>query len=114
MAKKNEDNFLTYVPEIKHKTYELKNGHIFLLFYHNKPVEKFLRWLVKKPNVSDIELDDVGSKVWELIDGKRNVYEIGQQLESELGEKCQPTYDRLVMYLRYLIRRGWVSIKKGE
>lgn len=114
MSKKIEDNFLLYIPKKKHDTWELKNGKVFLIFHHNKAVEKFMRWLVKKPNVSDIELDDMGSKVWQCIDGKRTVYEIGEEMLRVFGEKIDPVYDRLIMYLRYLSKKGWISFSRGN
>lgn len=111
---KKEDNFLLYVPVKKHTDWEVKNGKVNLIFYHNKAIEKFMRWLVKKPYVSDIELDDIGSAVWNSIDGKTSVYDIGEKLLSQFGKKCDPVYDRLIMYLRYLNRKGWISFDRGN
>ncbi|MDF2880763.1 MAG: hypothetical protein K0R54_1320 [Clostridiaceae bacterium] len=111
---KKEDNFLLYVPAKKHTDWEVKNGKVYLIFHHNKSIEKFMRWLVKKPYVSDVELDDMGSEVWKSIDGKTSVYEIGEKLLKQFGEKCDPVYDRLIMYLRYLNRKGWVSFDRGN
>lgn len=114
--KKNvQDNFLEYIPCKRHKTWEVnKNGNINLIFYHDKLVEKFMRWLVKKPYKSDIELDELGSTVWNLVNGKNNVFDIGKKLTDEYGDKCQPVYDRLIMYLRYLNRRGWIYFERGN
>ncbi|CCJ34249.1 MULTISPECIES: PqqD family protein [Caloramator] len=115
MAKqKKDDNFLLYIPRKKHLTFEKRDGKIYLIFYHNKPIEKFLRWLVKKPAVSDIELDGLGSRVWELIDGENTVYDIGQKLLEEFGKEAEPVYERLIMYLRYLNRRGWIAFERGK
>lgn len=107
--KQEKENFLTYIPYKKHKTWEERKGKVFLIFHHDKMVEKFFRWLVKKPYVSDIELDNLGSKVWKLIDGKNTIYDIGQELIYCFGDKCEPVYDRLIMYLRYLNKRGWIA-----
>lgn len=112
--KKKQDNFLLYVPQKKHLHWEEKKGIVFLIFYHNKPIERFARWLVKKPNTSDIELDSLGSRVWLSIDGERTVYGIGEELKKTFGEKCEPVYDRLIMFLRYLNRRGWISFDRGN
>jgi hypothetical protein len=117
MAKKNtkpDDNFLLYIPEKKHKEYELRDGLVYLIFYHNKPLEKFMHWLVKKPAVSDVKLDKIGTFVWQAIDGRSSVYEIGQKMKEEFGKSCEPVYDRLIMYLRYLIRMGWVAMGKTD
>lgn len=111
---KAEDNFLLYVPHIKHETWEEKKGSIYLIFYHDHPIQKLANWLVKKPNKSDIKLDELGSLVWKSIDGTRNVFEIGELVREKFGESCEPLYDRLVVFLRYLNRRGWIYFKNAE
>lgn len=111
---KKEDNFLLYVPRLKHETFEVKKGIVKLIIHHDRLIERAARWLVKKPTVSDIELDQVGSKVWVMIDGKNSVYDIGQGLVSEFGKSCEPVYDRLIMYLRYLNKKGWISFERGN
>lgn len=110
----NQDNFMLYIPKKKHETWEIRKGKVYLIFYHNKPTEKLIRWLFKKPYVSDIALDDLGSAVWLFIDGKNTVYEIGKKLVGKFGETCQPVYERLIMYIRYLNRRGWITFDRGN
>lgn len=109
-----QDNFLLYVPKKKHETWEIRENKVYLIFYHNRAIEKFVRWLVRKPNVSDMALDELGSTVWLLIDGKTTVYDIGKKFEDKFGSKCQPVYERLIMYIRYLNRRGWISFDRGN
>lgn len=112
--KQREDNFLLYIPIKKHIDWEEKGGRVYLIFHHDKLAEKFLRWLVKKPYVSDLELDDIGSSTWKLVDGKRSVYEIGQRLLKQYGESCEPINERLIMYLRHLNKKGWISFERGK
>ncbi len=109
-----EDNFLLYIPKKKHEVWELRNGKVYLMFHHDRIIEKFIRWLVKKPNISDMQLDEIGSEVWQRIDGQKTVYDIGQDLVNSFGEKIDPVYDRLIMYLRFLNRKGWISFEKGN
>lgn len=109
-----EDNFMLYIPKRKIETFEVSKGTVKLLFYHNKWIEKFLRWLVKRPYISDVELDKLGSRVWLLIDGNNSVHEIGKIISQEFGESVDPVYDRLLMYLRYLNRRGWIVFNRGD
>lgn len=108
------DNFLLYIPRKKHDNWEIRKGKVCLIFSHDKAVERFMRWLVKKPTVSDVELDAIGSSVWKYIDGKATVYDIGQKLLFEFGDKMEPVYDRLIMYLRHLNKKGWISFTKDD
>ncbi|MCM0650286.1 PqqD family protein [Clostridium swellfunianum] len=108
-----EDNFLLYIPRKKHDNWEVRKGKVYLIFHHDRTVERFARWLVKKPTVSDVELDEIGSKVWQCIDGQKTVYDIGEELKNYFGEKIDPVYDRLIMYLRYLNKKSWISFERG-
>lgn len=109
---KNDDNFLLYIPRRKHENWQMRNGKVLLIFEHNKAVERFIRWLVKKPTTSDIELDEIGSRVWKYINGEDTVYDIGQKLLANYGDQMNPVYDRLIMYLRHLNKKGWISFTK--
>jgi hypothetical protein len=111
---RKEDNFLLYIPKKKHMEWEERNGKVFLIFRHDKAAEKFLRWLVKKPYVSDLELDDLGSSTWKFIDGKKSVHEIAQSLLKKYGKSVEPVNERLIMYLRHLNKKGWISFDRGE
>jgi hypothetical protein len=114
MKKITDDNFLLYIPKKKHNSFEINKDKVKLIFHHDKPIEKFVRWLVKKPYKSDLELDKLGSRVWMLIDGNTTVLDIGKILKEEFGEKCEPAYDRLIMFLRYVNRKGWITFDRGN
>jgi len=45
-----------------------------------------------------IKLDEFGSATWLLIDGKRNVAEIANELVKKFGEKIHPVEERLTRY----------------
>lgn len=109
MAKKNNNNFMLYVPVHSKKLMWEENDNIVkLLFRHDKIVEWLARLFIKRPRITTVELDEIGSTVWKLIDGKRTVYDIGIKLKEVYGDKAEPTYDRLNRYLRYLHQNGWI------
>ena len=58
--------------------------------------------LLGKPKVSYIHLDELGSFVWPLLDGKTDITAIGERVEQEFGEKANPLYERLAQYFRIL------------
>lgn len=111
---KHRDNYLCYIPVRKHQQWQIQNGKVFLLFKHDKLVEKFLRWLVKKPYTSDLELDQAGSHVWQYIDGQATVFEISQKLQQDFGSDFDPGYQRLITYLNYLNKKGWISFTRAR
>lgn len=114
MSRKKSDNVLLYVPKIKHMDWEMKGRNVYLIFYHRRLVERLAGWLFKKPLVTDIKLDEVGSFLWKHIDGEKTIYELGENLKYQFGEKCEPVYNRLIMYLRYLNRMGWIAFERGN
>jgi len=110
----NEDNFLLYIPIKNHKNWLHKDNVVYLVFKHDRLIERLAAWLTRKPTIRDIRLDGLGTRVWQLIDGNHTVYRIGQILLKEYGQDCEPVYDRLIAYLRYLSRRGWIKFKNSS
>lgn len=109
---KSQENFLLYRPLRKIEQWEVNDGKVKLFFQHNKPVEKFMRWLIKKSKISDIELDDRGSMVWQLCDGTKTIYDIAIAMAKRFNETEQSAIDRLIMFVRYLSRKGWITFEK--
>lgn len=111
---KKDDNFMLYIPVKNHNNWLQKDNVIYLVFKHDRPIERFAAWLTRKPTIRDIKLDKLGTRVWQLLDGKNNVYKIGQLLLKEYGDSCQPVYERLIVYLRYLSKKGWIRFKTSK
>lgn len=109
---KPQENFLLYRPLRKIEQWEVNDEKVKLFFHHNKPIERFMRWLIKKSKVSDIELDEMGSLVWQLSDGTKTVYDIAKAMMERFNDTEQNSIDRLIMFLRYLSRRGWITFEK--
>ena len=66
--------------------------------FFNRAAQKFF----KKPKVSHVHLDEMGSFVWPLLDGEKDIIELGKLVEKEFGEKASPLYERLVKYFQIL------------
>ena len=58
-------------------------------------------------------LADFGSFVWQQMDGSRSIYEIGQLVKVQFGEKAEPLYDRLSQYFQTLYRNHLIGYCKG-
>ncbi len=74
-------------------TLDLKNTGVF-----NRLAQK----LFHKPEVTHIHLDSIGSFVWPLMDGEKNIIDLGKLVEEEFGEKAAPLYERLAKYFQIL------------
>ncbi|MFX0549958.1 PqqD family protein [Hathewaya histolytica] len=109
---KRNDNFLLYVPHIKHKEWELRKGNIVLFFRHDKFIEKVISWLFNKPTVTDIKLDKISSQVWLLIDDNKNILEIAQKIRENTKDNLEISSKRLILFLRYLCSKGWIYFTK--
>jgi hypothetical protein len=57
-----------------------------------------------------VHLDAMGSFVWNRCDGRSRVDEIGRALQAEFGERATSVEDRLVEFLRSLVRGGFVTL----
>lgn len=68
--------------------------------------------LLKKPKVTHIHLDEIGSFVWPLIDGEKKIMDMGEPMEEHFGEKAHPTYERLAKFFQILESYGFVEWKE--
>lgn len=108
--KRKSKNFLEMVPSIDEKIQLKKeNGLITISYDRNTLMDKVFNFMFKKPVTIFIELDDIGTKVIELVDGKKNVHEICIELKRELGEKVEPVIQRTTQFVASLNRNGFVK-----
>lgn len=73
--------------------------------------EKFARWFLPagKSSYITIHLDVRGSAVWQLIDGKRNIEQIADELKDLLGEDA---LTRTGEYCSRLYANGYITFKQ--
>ena len=107
MKKKNKEteevNLLELVPEtlVDHEIDD--DGIITLLIprYKNRLLKKLndrspARRFIK------IRLDEIGSRTWSCIDGKKDMREIGEMMREKFGDSIEPCYDRLGIFMTKL------------
>ena len=108
MAKKKvlkiEQNYLEMKPKrtesIRWNTDE--NGAVTLEIDNKGLMNRIAQKLFKKPKVSFVHLDEMGSFVWPLIDGETDIIRIGELVKEHFGEKAEPLYERLAKYFKIL------------
>ncbi len=79
-----------------------EDGMVTLLVKNTGLFNRIAQKLFKKPPVSHVHLDNMGSVVWPLIDGQKTVFAIGEELKSQMGEAAEPLYERLAQFLNIL------------
>ena len=109
---KNKQNVLDFVPVRKIENFSTDDSGVITLEIENKGVfNRIAQKLFKKPKITYIHLDEMGSFVWPLIDGNKNIIELGKHVEEHLGEKANPLYERLAKYFQILDSYGFVQWK---
>ena len=111
--KKNTENYLERIPvhnpvirwlsdDKEIVTLEIDNKG-----FYNRVAQK----LFKKPPVTYIHLDETGSFVWPLIDGEKNIIELGVLVKAHFGDKAEPLYERLAKFFQILESYKFITFK---
>jgi len=76
MGKKKRENFLDYVPK-RNKLYQWdlnQKKQVEVAVVNRGLFNRIAQLLFRKPKVSKIELDELGSFIWQAMDGAKTVY----------------------------------------
>lgn len=79
-----------------------ENGAVTLDIENKGIVNRIAQKLLKKPKISHVHLDEMGSFIWPLIDGEKSIADIGIPVKEHFGEKAEPLYERLAKYFQIL------------
>ena len=79
-----------------------ENGMVTLYVHNTGLMKKITQKLFNKPEYTQVHLDENGSFVWPLIDGEKNIIELGVQVKEQFGEKAEPLYPRIVKYFQIM------------
>lgn len=111
---KKNDNLLALIPvmnsELKWRINE--EGNVQMVIPRTKMLDTIVRKFIKTPETMVIDLDEMGSFIWNQIDGKKSVGEIAIHLKEEFGEMVEPLYERLGIYLNILRNNKWIELNK--
>ena len=113
--KKNikDENYLEKKPICKNGLNWSKDekGNVTLEMENKGIANRIMQKLIKKPKTSYIHLDEMGSFIWPLMDGKKDIFEIGKFVEEHFGEKANPLYERLSQYFKTLEKYNFIEYK---
>ena len=103
--KKNKEstNYLDKIPVRRNEIAWSEKEGIVTLEIENKGVfNRIAQILFKKPRISYIHLDEMGSFIWPVIDGKQTIFDLGKKVEEHFGDSANPLYERLVKFFQIL------------
>jgi len=110
---KKEENYLEKIPARGNFEWTTDNDGLVTLQIENKGIfNKIAQKLFKKPKISYVHLDKMGSFIWPIIDGKKSILEISEDVDKEFGEEAKPLYERLAKYFQILSSYGFVTFKE--
>lgn len=98
------DNYLDKKPYIKGGIpFSRDASGIITLEIENKGfVNKICQKFFKKPKVSFIHLDEIGSFAIENADGEKTITEIGVMVKEKFEDKAEPLYERLAKFFQIM------------
>jgi hypothetical protein len=108
----SEINLLDLIPAQNIQSIKNEEGFFVLLKpkYSHPLLVKYLLPRLKNPHYK-INLDEVGSFIWSLCDGKNTVKEIGEKLRENFGSRVDPLYERLSLFLQNLEKNRFITFK---
>lgn len=107
MKKRKEVISMNYLEKIPSRPEHIKwnadeNGIVTLDIENTGFMNRMAQKLFRKPKISHIHLDEMGSFVWPLLDGEKNIIELGELVKERFGDKANPLYERLAKYFQIL------------
>ena len=91
------------VPKIAQNLCWVIDNEKINIIVENKGIMNFLmQKLLKKPKKTTIHLDEIGSFIWQRIDGVKTLEEIAKELENNFGKSVYPLNERIKKYFNTL------------
>lgn len=116
MGRRENRNYLDYIPACasKHEWTMEEDGKTTIHMVHDGVWDWIAQKFFHRPRISHIQLDELGSFVWQQIDGQKTVGQIAENVKETFGEKAEPLYGRLVQYLKILYNNGLILYQKSK
>ncbi len=117
MKKKKEiisKNYLEKIPcPSQHLKWDADDEKMVTLYIENTGFfNTIAQKLFKKPRITQIHLDKMGSFIWPLMDGEKDIIELGKLVETEFGDEANPLYERLAKFFQILDSYNFITWNK--
>lgn len=116
VKKRKQKNYMDFIPEKKSNLvwYQEESGLVVLEMEHKGIFHLLAQKLLKKPKTTKIHMDEYGSYVWTLIDGKKTVFEVAELHREQFGENVEPLYERIVSFFRMMEGYGFITLAQSK
>jgi len=118
MSKKTvkAENYLDRIPVRKDGLGWSKDdeGNVTLEIENKGAFNRIAQKLFKKPKISYVHLDEMGSFIWPVIDGEKDLIAIGKLVEEHFGEAANPLYERVAKFFQILHSYNFIEWKKSD
>ncbi len=97
-------NYLEKIPaRPSHIAWQTDDKGTVTLSIENKGwANRLAQVFFRRPKVSFVHLDEIGSFLWPLLDGKKDIIALGKLVDEHFGEKAHPLYERLARYFQIM------------
>lgn len=114
--KKEKENYLDRIPchTSGYRWTRDEGGLVTIHVVHRGFFARLAQDFFNRPSVSHIDLDAFGSALWLSMDGKKNVGDLAQMMESRFGKQVYPLYERLIVFLQMLVQQQFITWKKSD
>lgn len=113
--KDQEVNLLTLKPRrLRQSETDQEGNEVILIPRFGK--HRLGRWLksrTKQP-YHRLSLDQLGTFAWQRFDGQTEVATIADSLRQQFGEKVEPIYDRLGLFIKQLLRAKMITLNEDQ
>ena len=99
--KKRTVNYLDMIPSRGSMDWHVgEDGRVTLEIENRGVFHTIAQKLFRKPRISYVHLDELGSFIWQRIDGVYTVGELAGPVKEQFGEAAEPLYPRIVKYFQ--------------
>ena len=107
-----KQNLFDLIPEIDQRLILEKEGEFAVIAFPRFKNKFFQKFVAKeKTKIIRVRLDENGTAVWSLIDGKRSVGKIAELLAEHFNHEENYEY-RVTQFVGHLYKQGYVNFKK--
>ena len=107
------ENYLDRIPVRADLRWEQSEAGAVTLFIENRgAMNTVAQKLFHKPRFSQVHLDELGSFIWQRIDGVYTVGELAGPVKEQFGEAAEPLYPRIARYFQVLESYGFVTLQE--